>query len=133
MRYCQQTTIPAFVNDKNPKVIQQLSLYNLVMHKYKGTRGYTFNLIHSQVQASPRKLYVSSSSAACGWRRHEECGGLFGQRLLWFGCERALTSSVENSAIRAVQTTFCYQPQGGLSACAPLNGWSNIIIPGIIQ
>ncbi|XP_029678503.1 chromatin-remodeling ATPase INO80 isoform X2 [Formica exsecta] len=100
MRYCQQTTIPAFVCDNNPKV-----------------------------QASPRKLYVSNSSAACAWKRHEECGGPFGQRLLWLGCERALFE--EKSCIRAGQTmsTFCYQSQGGLSACAPLNGWSHIIVP----
>ncbi|EFN73818.1 Putative DNA helicase Ino80 [Camponotus floridanus] len=100
MRYCQQTTIPAFVCDNNPKV-----------------------------QASPRKLYVSNSSAACAWKRHEECGGPFGQRLLWLGCERAL--SEKKLCIRAGQTmsTFCYQPQGGLSACAPLNGWSHIIVP----
>ncbi|XP_018355719.1 PREDICTED: putative DNA helicase Ino80 isoform X1 [Trachymyrmex septentrionalis] len=100
MRYCQQTTIPAFVCDNNPKV-----------------------------QASPRKLYVSNSSAACAWKRHEECGGPFGQRLLWLGCERAL--SEEKLGIRVSQTmsTFCYQPQGGLSACAPINGWSHIIVP----
>ncbi|EFN75626.1 Putative DNA helicase Ino80 [Harpegnathos saltator] len=102
VRYCQETMIPAFVCDKNPKV-----------------------------QASPRKLYVSSSSAACAWKRHEECGGLFGQRLLWFGCERALSSSEKNSSVCVGQTTstFCYQPLGGLSACAPVNGWSNIIVP----
>ncbi|KOC66120.1 Putative DNA helicase Ino80 [Habropoda laboriosa] len=46
MRHCQQTTIPSFICDTYPKV-----------------------------QASPRKLYVSNSSAACAWRRHEECGG----------------------------------------------------------
>lgn len=86
-----------------------------------------------QVQASPRKLYVSNSSAACVWKRHEECGGPFGQRLLWLGCERAL--SEKESCIRVGQTmsTFCYQPQGGLSACAPLNGWSHIIVPGILN
>jgi len=81
-----------------------------------------------QVQASPRKLYVSSSSAACAWKRHEECGGRFGQKLLWLGCERAL--SEETSNVRICQTKFCYQPQGGLSACAPVNGWSHIIVPG---
>ncbi|EZA60837.1 Putative DNA helicase INO80 complex-like protein [Ooceraea biroi] len=99
MRYCQQTTMPAFVCDNNPKV-----------------------------QASPRKLYVSNSSAACAWKRHEECGGPFGQRLLWLGCERALSD--ETSGVHAGQTLkFCYQPQGGLSACAPVNGWSHIIVP----
>lgn len=82
-----------------------------------------------QVQASPRKLYVSNSSAACAWKRHEECGGPFGQRLLWLGCERAF--SEETSGVRAGRTKFCYQPQGGLSACAPVNGWSHIIVPGI--
>ncbi|OAD54335.1 DNA helicase INO80 [Eufriesea mexicana] len=80
MRYCQQTTIPPFICDTYPKV-----------------------------QASPRKLYVSNSSAACAWRRHEECGGNF----------------------RMTQTTssFSVEPNGGISACTPINGWSNIIVP----
>ncbi|XP_020277600.1 putative DNA helicase Ino80 isoform X2 [Pseudomyrmex gracilis] len=98
MRYCQQTTIPAFVCDNNPKV-----------------------------QASPRKLYVSNSSAVCAWKRHEECGGQFGQKVLRLGCERALSENA--SGIRAGRTTFCYQPRGGLSACTPVNGWSHIIVP----
>lgn len=96
---------------------------------------YLFQPVLLQVQASPRKLYVSSSTAACAWKRHEECGGLFGQKLLWFGCERALSSSGKNSSIRVGQTTstFCYQSLGGLSACAPVNGWSNIIVPGTLN
>ncbi|XP_076167632.1 chromatin-remodeling ATPase INO80 [Ptiloglossa arizonensis] len=104
MRHCQQTTIPSFIRDSYPKV-----------------------------QASPRKLYVSSSSAACAWRRHEECGGKFGQRLLWLGCEQALSTlpSLESSSPRIAQTTstFSVQSHGGLSACTPINGWSNIIVP----
>ncbi|XP_050471357.1 chromatin-remodeling ATPase INO80 [Bombus huntii] len=104
MRHCQQTTIPPFICDTFPKV-----------------------------QASPRKLYVSNSSAACAWRRHEECGGKFGQRLLWFGCERAfsITASQENSSFRLTQmtSTFSVEPHGGISACTPINGWSNIIVP----
>ncbi|XP_043265254.1 chromatin-remodeling ATPase INO80 isoform X2 [Colletes gigas] len=104
LRHCQQTTIPFFICDTYPKV-----------------------------QASPRKLYVSSSSAACAWRRHEECGGKFGQRLLWLGCEQALsaTSLQENSSPHLTQSplTFTVQTQGGLSACTPINGWSNIIVP----
>lgn len=104
MRHCQQTTIPSFICDTYPKV-----------------------------QASPRKLYVSSSSASCAWRRHEECGGKFGQRLLWLGCERALSvpSSQQNFSSRIAQTstTFSVEPQGGISACTPINGWSNIIVP----
>ncbi|XP_034174999.1 chromatin-remodeling ATPase INO80 [Osmia lignaria lignaria] len=104
MRYCQQTTIPSFICDTYPKV-----------------------------QASPRKLYVSNSSAACAWRRHEECGGKFGQRLLWLGCEQALSDplSQESLASQVVQTvsTFSVEPHGGISACTPINGWSNIIVP----
>ncbi|KAG7207458.1 hypothetical protein KM043_009093 [Ampulex compressa] len=104
IRYCQQTAIPAFICDNNPKV-----------------------------QASPRKLYVSNSSAACAWRRHEDCGGQFGQRLLWLGCERTLSypMSQENTSIRAkyMTSSFSYEPQGGLSVCTPINGWSNIIVP----
>lgn len=87
-----------------------------------------------QVQVSPRKLYVSSSSAACAWRRHEECGGKFGQRLLWLGCERAFSvSSLQDSSsccISQTTSTFAVEPRGGISACTPLNGWSNIIVPG---
>lgn len=80
-------------------------------------------------------MYVSNSSAACAWRRHEECGGKFGQQLLWLGCERALSiaSSQENSNFRiSTQTTstFSVEPNGGISACTPINGWSNIIVPG---
>nr|XP_031835468.1 chromatin-remodeling ATPase INO80 [Nomia melanderi] len=104
MRFCQQTTIPSFICDTYPKV-----------------------------QASPRKLYVSNSGAACAWRRHEECGGKFGQRLLWLGCERALSISssqeVANSRIMQTTPTFSVEPHGGLSACTPINGWSNIIVP----
>lgn len=105
IRHCQRTTIPSFICDTYPKV-----------------------------QASPRKLYVSNSSAACAWRRHEECGGKFGQQLLWLGCERALSiaSSQENSNFRiSTQTTstFSVEPNGGISACTPINGWSNIIVP----
>ncbi|XP_076633272.1 chromatin-remodeling ATPase INO80 [Colletes latitarsis] len=103
LRHCQQTTIPSFICDTYPKV-----------------------------QASPRKLYVSSSSAACAWRRHEECGGKFGQRLLWLGCEQALSTSLqENCSPHLTQSplTFSVQTQGGLSACTPINGWSNIIVP----
>lgn len=104
MRHCQQTTIPAFICDTFPKV-----------------------------QASPRKLYVSNSFAACAWRRHEECGGKFGQRLLWLGCERALSvvSLQENSSFHISQmtSTFSVEPRGGISACTPINGWSNIIVP----
>ncbi|PBC32751.1 Putative DNA helicase Ino80 [Apis cerana cerana] len=104
IRHCQRTTIPSFICDTYPKV-----------------------------QASPRKLYVSNSSAACAWRRHEECGGKFGQQLLWLGCERALSiaSLQENSNFRMTQTTstFSVEPNGGISACTPINGWSNIIVP----
>lgn len=79
-------------------------------------------------------MYVSNSSAACAWRRHEECGGKFGQQLLWLGCERALSiaSLQENSNFRMTQTTstFSVEPNGGISACTPINGWSNIIVPG---
>ncbi|XP_017878637.1 chromatin-remodeling ATPase INO80 isoform X2 [Ceratina calcarata] len=102
MRYCQQTTIPSFICDSYPKV-----------------------------QASPRKLYVSNSSAACAWRIHEECGGKFGQQLVWLGCERALSLSQDNFKTRIGQTTvtFSVEPQGGISACTPINGWSNIIVP----
>lgn len=103
VRHCQQTTIPSFICDT-----------------------------YSKVQASPRKLYVSNSAAACAWRRHEECGGKFGQRLLWLGCERALiSSSQESSTSRVLQTvsTFSVETQGGISACTPINGWSNIIVP----
>ncbi|XP_047347049.1 chromatin-remodeling ATPase INO80 isoform X1 [Vespa velutina] len=103
-RFCQQTTIPAFVCDNYPKV-----------------------------QANPRKLYVSNSSAACAWKRHEDCGGPFGQTLLWFGYERAisLSESQDNSNMRVRHrtSTFSYEPLGGLSACNPINGWSNIIVP----
>ncbi|KZC05466.1 Putative DNA helicase Ino80 [Dufourea novaeangliae] len=82
MRLCQQTTIPSFICDSYPKV-----------------------------QASPRKLYVSNSAAACAWKRHEEC---------------------ETSSFRITQTTstFSVESQGGISACTPINGWSNIIVPG---
>ncbi|XP_076291409.1 chromatin-remodeling ATPase INO80 isoform X2 [Lasioglossum baleicum] len=102
MRLCQQTTIPSFICDTYPKV-----------------------------QASPRKLYVSNSGAACAWRRHEECGGKFGQQLLWLGCERALSISQGATSFRIMQTTptFSVEPQGGLSACTPINGWSTIIVP----
>ncbi|KAK2584287.1 hypothetical protein KPH14_006689 [Odynerus spinipes] len=103
LRFCQQTAIPAFVCDN-----------------------------YSKVQASPRKLYVSNSSAACAWKRHEDCGGAFGQTLLWFGYERAVSlSSQDNSSarVRHRTSTFLYEPLGGLSACTPINGWSNIIVP----
>ncbi|XP_015604273.1 putative DNA helicase Ino80 isoform X2 [Cephus cinctus] len=105
MRYCQRTTIPAFLCDNNPKV-----------------------------QASPRKLYVSSSAASCGWRRHEECGGPFGQCVLRYGCERAvqLPSEHRMSYLRPEQAnnlTFSHDPPGGLSVSSPINGWSNIIVP----
>ncbi|XP_066594162.1 chromatin-remodeling ATPase INO80 isoform X2 [Prorops nasuta] len=102
LRYCQQTSIPAFICDKNPKV-----------------------------QASPRKLYVSNSSATCAWKRHEECGGPFGQRLLWLGCDRTLLHPEENLSNRFAQvpSMFSYESPGGLSACSPINGWSNIIVP----
>ncbi|XP_012284953.1 putative DNA helicase Ino80 isoform X2 [Orussus abietinus] len=103
MRFCQPTTIPAFVCDNNPKV-----------------------------QVSPRKLYVSSSSAACAWRRHEECGGNFGQKVLWLGCSKALLPSILQapSIVRMGLTpTFSYEIPGGLTGCAPINGWSNIIVP----
>ncbi|XP_046478715.1 chromatin-remodeling ATPase INO80 isoform X1 [Neodiprion pinetum] len=102
-RPLQRTTLPAFVCDNNPKI-----------------------------QASPRKLYVSSSSAASAWRRHEECGGVIGQRMLWLGCERALLCpphSMSMGSRIAVPSTFSYNPPGGLLACTPINGWSNIIIP----
>ncbi|XP_043490017.1 chromatin-remodeling ATPase INO80 isoform X2 [Polistes fuscatus] len=103
-RFCQQTTIPAFVHDNYPKV-----------------------------QANPRKLYVSNSSAACAWRRHEDCGGPFGQTLLWFGYERAISLSESqdnlNMRVKHRTSTFSYEPLGGLSACNPINGWSNIIVP----
>ncbi|XP_011306977.1 putative DNA helicase Ino80 [Fopius arisanus] len=105
IRTNQLTSVPAFLCDNNPKV-----------------------------QACPRKLYVSNSSAACAWRQHEECGGAFGQRVLRIGCEPALISSSEIEPLIGVPdlktaTMFSYEPPGGLAACAPINGWSNIIIP----
>ncbi|XP_020707997.2 chromatin-remodeling ATPase INO80 isoform X2 [Athalia rosae] len=103
IRLFQRTTLPAFVCDNNPKI-----------------------------QASPRKLYVSKSRAACAWRRHEECGGLMGQRMVWLGCERALQYPPHSTSMGsriAVPCTFSYSPPGGLQACSPINGWSNIIIP----
>lgn len=27
-------------------------------------------------------------------------------------------------------STFSVEPHGGISACTPINGWSNIIVPG---
>ncbi|XP_033207713.1 chromatin-remodeling ATPase INO80 [Belonocnema kinseyi] len=103
-RYCQQTSVPFFVCDTNPKI-----------------------------QISPRKLYVSSSAASCAWKRHEECGGLFGQFVLWLGCERALNLTPLQGRIgpriESTSSTFSYHKPGGLVACAPINGWSNIIVP----
>lgn len=104
LRYCQQTYLPSFLCDTNPKV-----------------------------HTSPRKLYVSNSAASCAWRRHEECGGLVGQRILWMGCEKAFNLSPfeEKLGPRMISTssTFSYQQIGGLAVCTPINGWSNIIVP----
>lgn len=33
--------------------------------------------------------------------------------------------------VRHRTSTFSYEPLGGLSACNPINGWSNIIVPGM--
>ncbi|KAK0088895.1 hypothetical protein PV325_010346 [Microctonus aethiopoides] len=104
-RLCQPTTIPAFICENNPKV-----------------------------HACLRKMYVSSSAAACAWRRHETCGGTFGQKVLWMGCEKALLSTPEYEPSVGVEqlqcaTMFSYETLGGLSACTPVNGWSDIIVP----
>lgn len=103
-RFCQRTTIPAFLCDNNPKI-----------------------------QASPRKLYVTNSAAACAWRRHEECGGPFGQKVLWLGYEQALLLSSQqgssNMRIERTSLILSHESPGGLSACSPINGWSNIIVP----
>lgn len=78
---------------------------------------------------------MSSSAASCAWKRHEECGGLFGQFVLWLGCERALNltplQGTIGPRIESTSSTFSYHKPGGLVACAPINGWSNIIVPGI--
>ncbi|XP_063977113.1 chromatin-remodeling ATPase INO80 isoform X2 [Diachasmimorpha longicaudata] len=89
---------------------------------------------NSMVQARPRKLYVSNSAAACAWRQHEECGGAFGQMVLRIGCEQALISSPEIEPLIGLSnlktaTMFSHESAGGLTACTPVNGWSNIIIP----
>lgn len=81
-----------------------------------------------KVQANPRKLYVSSSAATCSWKRHEECGGTFGQNVVWYGCEKALALANEHG--RKIVPMFDPEPPGGLSACAPINGWSSIVVPG---
>lgn len=106
VRLCHLTSVPAFLCDNNLRV-------------------------HS----SPRKLYVSDSGAACAWRRHEQCGGTFGHKVLRIGCEPALISSPDIDPLIGVQdfktcTMFSHEPPGGLAACTPINGWSNIIIPG---
>ncbi|XP_034946860.1 chromatin-remodeling ATPase INO80 [Chelonus insularis] len=111
-RLYQPTTIPSFLSDNHPKV-----------------------------QANPRKLYISNSSAAWAWKKHETCGGSFGQYVLWMGCEQALRlmslnqdyqdpSGVNVQNLRnSLTPMFSHEPLGGLSACKPVNGWSNIIIP----
>ncbi|XP_043288526.1 chromatin-remodeling ATPase INO80 isoform X2 [Venturia canescens] len=97
-RLLQRTVFPAFLYDNIPKV-----------------------------QANPRKLYVSSSAASCAWKRHEECGGSFGQNVIWNGCEKAL--ALANQYRNQMVPMFEPDPPGGLSACAPINGWSNIVVP----
>ncbi|XP_044009153.1 chromatin-remodeling ATPase INO80-like isoform X1 [Aphidius gifuensis] len=105
IRSCQVTSMPSFICDNYPKI-----------------------------QASPRKLYVSDSSAACAWKRHEECGGPFGKKIIKLGCEYALLSTPDFEPSIAVDnlrsaTMFSHETVGGLSACTPVNGWSNIIVP----
>lgn len=82
-------------------------------------------------------MYVSNSSAACAWRRHKECGGPFGKKIIKLGCEYALLSTPDFDPSIAIDnlrsaTMFSHETVGGLSACTPVNGWSNIIVPGIL-
>ncbi|CAG5097979.1 Similar to Ino80: Chromatin-remodeling ATPase INO80 (Drosophila melanogaster) [Cotesia congregata] len=99
---------------------------------------------NEKIKASPRKLYVSSSSAAYAWKRHEACAGPFGQNVLWTGFERTLRNfdtdveSFHKTSVSQINildnspasiVDFSYESLGGLAACHPVNGWSNIIVP----
>ncbi|CAB0038453.1 unnamed protein product [Trichogramma brassicae] len=103
VRSCQPTMMPAFLCDKIPKVV-----------------------------SSARKLYVNHSPAAHSWRQHEDCGGLTGKRVLWLGSDLAENSPV-NPRVHYTRISssmhFTSDRIGGLSACKPQNGWSNIIVP----
>ncbi|CAD6202019.1 GSCOCG00002904001-RA-CDS [Cotesia congregata] len=64
---------------------------------------------NEKIKASPRKLYVSSSSAA------------------FHKTSVSQINILDNSPASIVD--FSYESLGGLAACHPVNGWSNIIVP----
>ncbi|XP_014219973.1 putative DNA helicase Ino80 isoform X2 [Copidosoma floridanum] len=100
LRHCQKTMMPRFLSDTIPKVI-----------------------------ASSRKIYISHCTAARAQKRQEDCGDAFNQRLLWLGCELAENIPSHVHARSVLPTQFSYQQIGGLTACKPSKGWSNILVP----
>lgn len=101
-RHCQPTLMPRFLWDTIPKVI-----------------------------TSFRKIYICNCTVTRALKRQEECGDEFIQRLLWLGCELADNMPLHRAHARIVlPTRFSHQQIGGLTACKPITGWSNILVPG---
>ncbi|KAJ8686508.1 hypothetical protein QAD02_022302 [Eretmocerus hayati] len=101
LRHCQRTSLPKFLCDKIPRV-----------------------------RTSSRSIYISNSSAARTWKRHEECGNSFVRKILWLGCDLSHSTPANHVNMRSIlPSRFSHQQVGGLTACRPLNGWSNIIVP----
>lgn len=74
---------------------------------------------------------MSHCSAARASRRQEECRDLYAKKVLIFGCDMAQNLPVHCTNVRSIlPTQFSYQQLGGLAISRPLNGWSNIIVPG---
>lgn len=79
---------------------------------------------------SQRRLYVHHATAVNAWKRHEDCGGYLGQRILWQGCDFSKMEPSRRFLRSVLPTSFNFDPPGGLIASRPVNGWSNIVIPG---